>query len=171
MGAQKGVLQKEYEPLLGDLAVILRREFEDNLLAAVVYGSIARGTARKESDIDLCLIFRELPRSMYERTRYVLPVKEKLRQRESYRKLYGQGYYPELSLLEFTADEIEDTPEVFLDMVDARTILLDDGTFRRKMGKLHRRMKELGTHKVVREDGSFYWILKRGAALGEEITL
>jgi hypothetical protein len=39
------------------------------------------------------------------------------------------------------------------------------------MGKLHRRMKELGTHKVVREDGSFYWILKRGAALGEEITL
>jgi predicted nucleotidyltransferase len=171
MDAGKRLPQIEYGPLLNDVVPLLKKQFGKNLLAAVLYGSVASGAARRDSDIDVCLIFRELPQSMYERTRYVLPVKEKLRQQESYRKLYGQGYYPELSLLEFTADEIEDTPEVFLDMVDARTILLDDGTFRRKMGKLRRRMKELGTHKIVREDGSYYWVLKSGATLGEEITL
>ena len=171
MDAGKRLPQIEYEPLLNDVVPLLKKQFGKNLLAAVVYGSVARGAARRDSDIDVCLIFRELPRSMYERTRYVLPVKEKLRKQESYRKLYSQGYYPELSLLEFTADEIQDTPEIFLDMVDQSVVLFDDGTFENKMDELRERMKELGTQKVVREDGTYYWVLKSGAALGEEITL
>lgn len=46
------------EPMIQDL----RDKFREQLVAVVVYGSHARGTAKPGSDIDLLVVLRDLPR-------------------------------------------------------------------------------------------------------------
>ncbi|MCP5498578.1 MAG: nucleotidyltransferase domain-containing protein [Leptospiraceae bacterium] len=48
-------------PMTPDLTPIItfsKETFTDNLLAIILYGSHARGTATEESDIDLCFVFQ-----------------------------------------------------------------------------------------------------------------
>jgi len=161
----------KYSDLLRDFVDLLKEAFKDNIVSAVLYGSVARGDARKDSDIDICLIFKTLPRSRYKRISLIFPVLQALREKESYRTLYSEGYLPEITPVLYTVEEIQDTKPIFLDMVEDGIILLDDGTFKKKLENLKQRMKELGTHKVVLGNGDYYWVIKPGLRLGEEVTL
>jgi hypothetical protein len=40
--------------------------YGDNLVSLVVYGSVARGRARRDSDLDLLVVFEDLPRGVFE---------------------------------------------------------------------------------------------------------
>jgi len=51
-----------YEDLLKKVADGVRRGFGKNLVSIVLYGSLARGEVKKDSDIDLLIIFDELPK-------------------------------------------------------------------------------------------------------------
>lgn len=161
----------KYTPLLNDFAELLRKEFKENIVSAVLYGSVARGTARKESDIDVCLVFRHLPESRHKRTILIFPVIKAIRERESYQLLYRDGYLPEVSPILYTLEEIENTRPVFLDMVDEGIVLFDDGTWNRKILNLRHRMEELGTKKVILQEGGYYWVIKPGLKLGEVVSI
>jgi len=161
----------KYKVLLNDLVESLKERFKDNLCSVVLYGSVAKGKACKDSDIDVCLIFKSLPKSRYERALLISPLLEALREKESYKTLYNEGYLPEVMPVLYTVEEIQDTKPIFLDIVEDGIILLDDGTFGEKLQKLKKRMKELGTHKVILENGDYYWVLKPGLRLGEEVTI
>jgi predicted nucleotidyltransferase len=54
-------MQREYEPLMQELLRLLREEFGDRVRSLLVFGSVARGTARPDSDVDVCVVIRELP--------------------------------------------------------------------------------------------------------------
>ena len=165
-------IQKEYVPLIKDLVGILKKQFADNLLSAVLYGSVARGQANKGSDIDICLIFRSLPDATHRRTAYVTAFENELRIKKSFSRLFDDGYYVSVSPVEFTADELKlRTPVLFLDMIERGIVLIDDGTFEKKVEQLKRRMADLGTHKVTLEDGTHTWLLKKDARPGEAIAL
>lgn len=45
----------------------LLEKFGANLLTLVLFGSVARGTAKQESDIDLLIILKDAPDSYYRR--------------------------------------------------------------------------------------------------------
>lgn len=160
-----------YKVLLSDFVELLKANFNDNLCSVILYGSVAKGTARKDSDIDVCLIFKKLPKSRYKRILLISPLLQALREKESYKALYNDGYLPEITPILYTAEEIQDTKPIFLDMVEEGFILLDDGTFKKKLEELRQRMRELGTHKVILEDGDYYWVIKPGLRLGEEVTI
>ncbi len=85
--------------------------------------------------------------------------------------LYKKGYYPEISTVLFTVNEIEHTTSIFLDMVDGAEILIDDGTFVRKLNVLKERLNQLGSKKKNLDDGTYYWLLKPDIRFGEIITL
>ncbi|MEM3955706.1 MAG: nucleotidyltransferase domain-containing protein [Candidatus Bathyarchaeia archaeon] len=55
--------------------------FGDNLVSLVVYGSVARGSARWDSDIDLLIVANALPRSRMERQNLFLKVEKNLEPR------------------------------------------------------------------------------------------
>ena len=52
----KKLQNKELEKVLGELADMLKEVYMDKLKAVILYGSVARGTATNESDIDIMLL-------------------------------------------------------------------------------------------------------------------
>lgn len=133
-------MQKEYQNILKEFIQILRERFKDTLISIVLFGSVARGNAKKESDIDLCIVIKNLPKSRFQRNRILSPPISALKETTSYKDLLRKGYLPDISPILYTPDEIQETKPVFLDMVDDGEILLDDGTW--------------------------YWVLKPGMKLG-----
>lgn len=164
-------MQKEYQTLLKDFIQILKERFKEDIISIVLFGSVARGNAKKESDIDLCIIISNLPKSRFQRNRLLSRPLADLREMYSYKELRMKGYYPDISPVLYTPEEIQDTKPIFLDMVEDGEILLDNGTFRDKLNDIKRRMSELHSRKIVCEDGTWYWELKSGMKLGEVITL
>jgi len=60
-------IQSPYKELLDDLLAGLTEEFGENLVSLAVYGSIARGDSKKDSDIDLLIICKTLPKERFRR--------------------------------------------------------------------------------------------------------
>lgn len=164
-------MQREYESLLQELLRLLREEFGDRVRSLLVFGSVARGTARPDSDVDVCVVIRELPVSRYRRHLLVGPVLERLRQSAAYADLIRRGYTPDVAAILYIPEEFQETKPIFLDLVEDAVLLHDDGTVRAKLDQLRARMKMLGSRKVVLDDGTYYWMLKPGLRFGEVIEL
>jgi predicted nucleotidyltransferase len=164
-------MQKEYEGLIKEFIGLLRDHFHHDLISVALYGSVAQGTAKKDSDIDLCIIIKHLPESRYQRYKIITPLLQRLRESPTFNLLYKKGYYPEISTVLFTVNEMEHTASIFLDMVEGAEILIDDGTFGRKLNVLKERLNQLGSQKIYLDDGTYYWLLKPDIKFGEIITL
>ena len=55
-------LAEPYRVVVSRLLDALLSLYGDNLVSLVVYGSVARGCARRDSDLDLLVIFEDLCR-------------------------------------------------------------------------------------------------------------
>lgn len=164
-------MQREYAGLVEECIRLLREEFGDRVRSVLLFGSVARGTARPDSDVDLCLVIRDLPVSRYRRHQLLTPVLERFRRSAAYEDLIGRGYTPDVAAILYTPEEIQHTKPIFLDLVEDGVLLHDDGTMRAKLDQLRARMKTLGSRKVVLGDGTYYWLLKPGLRFGEVIEL
>ena len=162
----------EYLPLIKDIAGALKQRYGTNLLSAVLFGSVARGEADKGSDVDICLIFKDLPEATHQRTRYATAFEDDLRGKKRLSSSIAEEYYASVSVVEFTADELEvRTPVLFLDMIEDGIALIDDGTFETKVERLKQRMVDLGTRRIDLGDGTHTWALKKNSRPGEAISL
>jgi predicted nucleotidyltransferase len=164
-------MQQEYRELVGEFVALLKERFGADLVSVVLYGSVATGTARPTSDVDVCVVIRNLPASLRERTKLITPLLRALRNRPSYRQLADRGYFPEIMPILYTPDEVRETKPIFLDMVEDSLILVDDGTFAAKLTALRDRLAALGSQRVTLEDGTQYWVLKPDLKPGEVVTL
>lgn len=171
MQAKMKDIPQPYKALIEDFVALLKDAFGHDIVSAVLYGSVARGTSRKDSDIDICLVFESLPSSRHKRTLLIFPEIKALREKESYKALFAAGYLPEISPVLYTVEDIQDTKPIFLDMTEEGIILFDDGTIEKKLAAIRERMAELNSRKVVLENGDYYWILKPGLRLSEEVSL
>ncbi len=161
----------EYKVLLNDFVNLVQQVLGDQLISVVLYGSVARGTARPDSDVDLLVVLRMAPAGYWKRLQPFLPILSKLRREPCWKKLEEQGITPFLSLLVLSLEEASENRYLYLDMVEEAQILVDQGGFfRSKLDDLQKRLKELGARKVQR-DGEWYWDLKPDLKPGEVITL
>ena len=72
----------------------------------------------------------------------------------------------------FNQAELADTPWLLLDIQDHGIILHEPyAMLQHKFESVRQRLKELGSRKVVLEDGSWYWDLKPDWKPGEVIEL
>ncbi len=164
-------MREEYRELIHDFTEILKSCFKEDLVSVVLFGSVARGTAKKDSDIDICIVVKELPQSRYQRHKIISPLLSRLREGRTYDLLFKKGYLPEITTVLYTKEEIKETRPIFLDMAEEAVILLDDGSFKAKIDELKARLKQLGSQKIYLEDGSYFWRLKPDAEFGEVISL
>jgi len=164
-------MREEYRELIHDFTEILKSYFKEDLVSVVLFGSVARGTAKKDSDIDICIVVKELPQSRYQRHKIISPLLSRLREGRTYDLLFKKGYLPEITTVLYTKEEIKETRPIFLDMAEEAVILLDDGSFKAKIDELKARLKQLGSQKIYLEDGSYFWRLKPDAEFGEVISL
>ncbi|WP_016730613.1 nucleotidyltransferase domain-containing protein [Saccharolobus islandicus] len=162
-------MKEPYITLLNNMVKIMKEEFKDDLISVVLYGSVARGDNRNDSDVDLLIIIKNLPKdSMLKRIRlFETKVEDKLNLDEYWKN----GYYISLSPILKTPEEAEKISPLYLDMAYDAIILYDKNQFFTKiLQKLKERLKELGAERV-RMGKKWYWVLKKDSKFGDTIEL
>jgi len=160
-------MQEPYKSLLEKLTKLLQEEFQDKLISVVLYGSIARGDNRKDSDIDLLLVIKDLPKTITERVILFDKVERKLD--DDIMRLMDEGYYVTFSPILKTPEEAMRFSPIYMDMTEDAIILYDrNGFFRKVLEKTKKRLKELGFERVWLSKKTWYW-RKRDYKFGEII--
>jgi len=157
-----------YRALLNKFTALLQREYGAQLISVVLYGSVARGDARKDSDVDIIIVLEAPPVEYYKRTERVRKVLTNIEKTDEWIALNRQGYQPYIKPIVFSKAEAEEPRYLFLDIVEDGIILYDNqGFFARRLERLRKRLTELGSKRVFLEDGSWYWLLKLDLKRGE----
>ncbi len=154
-----------YKQILNKFKRKLLIRFGDDLISLVLFGSVARGTARKESDIDMLIILKDAPDSYYERLKPVIDIELELRNDI-------EGMLPTFSSIILSMDEAKQNRNIFLDMIDDSIILYDTNNFfKNRLTELKKRLDQLGSKKIILDDNTWYWNLKPDIEAGDIIEL
>lgn len=158
-----------FERLYPLLLQSCRELYGPRLLAVVVFGSVARGTAGPDSDLDILIVADPLPPGRVARVREFGAVETALEpQMEASRR---EGLFTRLSPVFKTRSELDRGSPLFLDMVEDAQVLYDpQGVFSSTMARLRQRLAALGARRVWR-DGAWYWDLKPDYRCGDVFSL
>jgi hypothetical protein len=160
-----------YQELLDTFLSLIREKLSDNVLCVVLYGSVARGTARSDSDIDLLVVLNKASPIYYQRLEPFLEIIRQLRRMSCWEKLKDKNLTPYLSLLVLSKEEAERNRYLYLDMIEDAHVLIDPhGFFQSKLKEMQERIQELGARKVKHNE-DWYWDLKPDLQPGEGVTL
>jgi predicted nucleotidyltransferase len=155
----------EIEQLLGRLQGACETFYGPRLVSLVVFGSVGRGTARPDSDIDFLVVADSLPDGRIPRVREFDGVEKSV--------LSGaKGKVANrLSPIFKTPAEARRGSPLFLDMLDDGRILFDrDRFFEKELVALRVRLDKLGAKRIWRGE-MWYWDLKPDYKPGDEIVL
>lgn len=135
--------------------------YGERLVSIVLFGSMARGTATPESDVDILLIAEKLNRRKKKRIEeFMSNVEDNI----------GDMPFYISPVIKAPAEASSGSP-LFLDMVYDALILYDkEKFFENIIGRLRRRLKELGSRRVFK-GSKWYWILKPDLKIGEVVEL
>lgn len=163
------MLHETYAQLANRLTEEVHRHYGSRLVSVVLYGSVARGTMRPDSDIDVLIVAVPLPERRLLRVREFEAVEQAMA--DDLRAAAEAGVQTCLSPVFKTAEEVEYGSPLFLDMtLEARILYDQNGFFAAYLERLRERLRALGsTRKAL--GGGYYWILKPDRKPGEEIVL
>ncbi|MEM4616765.1 MAG: nucleotidyltransferase domain-containing protein [Archaeoglobaceae archaeon] len=160
-------MDEPYKSILEKLLEALKEKYNERLISVVLFGSVARGEARRDSDIDLLLVIEGLPKSRLKRQEEFLEVESNLV--EMIEAL--EDYTIEISPIMKTPDEVAKYPPILLDMVEDAIILHDrNDFFKNLIEDLRKKLEKLGA-KRVRMGKKWFWILKPDYKFGEVIKI
>ncbi len=164
------LLSRDYRLLVDRLLQLMREKMGERLLAVCLYGSLARGQVQRGSDVDLFIVVQGDQR---EAEALWTAAHHALYETSEYEALTQQGVWPDLSPFIVTQEFLTvETPWLLLEVQDHGLILYDpQGVLARKLEAVRRRMRELGTKKVMMPDGSWYWDIKPDWKPGEIFEL
>jgi len=154
-----------FRRLLQELVRQLSEAFGGSLVSVVLFGSVARGEAGEESDVDVIVVCEDFPEGISGRVDMLLPVLDEVYARVEGRKPFIQ-FHP------LRPDEAAKSRPIYLDVLEDGVILYDkEGFILRVLERMERKLRELGARRVHLKDGSWIWVLKPGMRLGEVIRL
>ena len=165
----KNIGYEVYKNFLDELFDHLRDHFgEGVILSFVLFGSVARGEARPDSDIDILVVHKDLD---FNPTGRFVKVFFELKGEKEYKRLKRFGLHPYPSPIFMSEQALWEYPLILLDILDHGLILFDTGVLRRRLDALKKRLSELGSKRVVVGNGRWYWDLKPDWKPGEVIQL
>jgi len=134
MAAGLGV--PDIQAVVNPMVQSLRDKFREQLVAVVIYGSHARGTARPRSDIDLLVVVRELPRDW----RAIHRLEDEWAR---HGRRFGRRFQVMLASPQDVEDSVECAAPLMLEIHGSYKIILDpSGSFRDSMMYMGRLMRE-----------------------------
>ncbi len=147
----------------------LEAGLKENLLAVVLYGSVARGSAGPESYIDLLILYRKGEINV---DKVYVDSALQADKIPVYQRLYKKSLYGQISPMLLTLEEIHKNPLILLDIMEEGIILYQRGNcFNELVERMRAVTKELGTRRVDIADGSWYWEFKPSWKPGELIEV
>jgi hypothetical protein len=150
-------------------ARLLREHLGGNLVSVVLYGSVARGEARHDSDVDIFVMCDEMPEGRFARLRRLEGAEAALDGELA--RLRAEGIDTRFAVIARTRCEAEHTIPLYLDMVEDARLLYDrDAFFAGILERLRAKLAALGAERC-RRGQTRYRILKRDFAPGEIIEL
>jgi predicted nucleotidyltransferase len=128
-----------------NLLACFQQHFGDNLVAAVLFGSRARGEAGPESDYDLFLLVKHLPERPVERLLFV-------------RRAIAAKFAEKISITARTPEEFESGfPSLYLDLgIDGIVLYDSDNYVTRKLLRVQEIIKQAGLERK-KFDHQFSW--------------
>lgn len=166
----RGVTTAEkFDELISALVRAASVVYGKRLISVVVFGSVGRGTARPDSDLDVLIVSEGLPAGRMKRMAEFARVERAMA--PALDRARAAGLSTDLSPVFKRPEEAERGSPLFFDMVeDARLVFDRGGFFAGILQGLRKRMQELGSRRVWR-GARWYWILKPGRKPGEVIEL
>jgi predicted nucleotidyltransferase len=162
-------LKKIFNNIIEHLKNACLDVYGDRLISLCVFGSVAAGTMRPDSDIDLLVVCDSLPHGRMARVREFEAV-DRLCDgllKQATKQGVTTTFSPHIKI----PDEVRQGSPVFLDMTESVMILFDQERFLEDyLEGLKERMFRLGARKVM-FGGGYYWLLKPDLKPGEEIIL
>ena len=158
-----------YENYLQSFCNRLKASFgNEGILSVALFGSVARGQARLDSDIDLLVVHKEVDFNPVHRS---VDIAFALKEEDEYKCLIGQGLNPQPSCIFMTERELWNRPHILLDILVEGILLYDVGVLESRLRALRERLNTLGSKRVALPDGTWYWDLKPDWKPGEIIEL
>jgi len=141
-----------------------------NIGSFAVYGSVARGRAREDSDVDVLMISDDFHGSLGSRIERLMGVEDAVQHEVKW--LRENGIRTGLSFYPLNSREAEGLPYLFLDLTEDAIILHDKG--RRLEGlfkELGAKLIERGAVRVFLDEDRWYWDLKPDYRFGEVVEI
>lgn len=161
-----GVRQERYVPLV--LGAFRAVADVVGLRSFALYGSVARGTAKRNSDVDVLLVSDDFRGSIGRRIEELMSVEESLGDEIEW--LHGKGVRAGLSFYPLRVSEAERLPDLFLDLTEDAIILYDEGRLlERLLLELRLRLMKNGAERVYLDGGEWFWDLLPGYRHGDII--
>jgi hypothetical protein len=166
---QAGSVLSPEHPFIERVAGAIRRVYGQRLRSIALFGSVARRSARPNSDIDLFVVVDDLPRGRFARSATFEPVERALA--GDMEALKRNGIETELSVVLRTSLDIQTPTPLMLDMTED-AILLEDrgGILAAALEDLRQRLRRLGSRRIW-IGTKWYWDLKPDYKRGEIIRL
>lgn len=164
-----GVIKEPYLSLLNKLLEEMIRVLGENLVSFVVFGSVARCEAGPDSDVDLLIVAKNLPKGRLKRQDLFMEIEEKLE--EDIESLRQRGFNVDFSPIIKSVEEASVISPLYLDMVEDAVVLYDkDGFFSKILESVRAKLRELGAERI-RVGKKWYWRLKKEYRFGEVIEI
>jgi uncharacterized protein len=164
-----GLLKEAFRELETRLLEEAVSFYGERLVTVAVYGSVARGTQRFDSDLDVLVVAGPLPDGRMKRIREFEEVENRIEPHIA--RLRQKGIDTFVSAVIKTPEEIGKGSPLLLDMVEDCRILIDkDGFFAGVLEKLRGKLEALGARRIWRGN-AWYWDLKPDYKPGDVIDL
>ncbi len=163
----ESVKQGTYAHLLLKMIAELGVKYRDRLVSVVVFGSVARGSAKSHSDVDVLTVIEGLGGTLASRIEELLAVEHGTRVGDEIKWLYTHGIMTHISFHPYTCEEMARFRMLFLDIVEDGIALLDrDRFFERLRAGYRSLLREMGAKRRVLPDDRWYWVMNPEAELG-----
>jgi len=162
--------QPAYLPMLEFAVSRFWEAFGERLRAVLLFGSVARGQARGDSDVDLMVVADGMPTRYGDRVREALDMLEgwenvKLNLSERF------SIYPNIDLMLLDTREADTTHPFYLDAVQEGIILYDKDEFMAtRLEALRQKLEQAGAIRIQLPNGRWYWVVSPAArGVGVEV--
>lgn len=163
------VVMTPEHPFVVAVLEAIRVVYGERLVSVALFGSVARRTARPDSDLDLLLVVRDLPCGRRARLATFGAVEEHLRPMMV--ALVDQGLVTDVMPVLRTPAELREPTPLLLDLTEDAIILEDHGgTLQATLDDLRTRLRRLGSRRIWDDEG-WYWDLKPTYRRGEDVEI
>ncbi|MBI4770044.1 MAG: nucleotidyltransferase domain-containing protein [Chloroflexi bacterium] len=142
------------------------------LTSAILFGSVARGQARRNSDIDLLIVVRADDEALSRLRERVTDLCLDFEDSPEMQSVVEMGFPAVIRQIVYSETEALRTHLFYLDLVTDGEILFDrDGFMAAKLARVRQKMVQLGTRREYLNRKRWIWLLKPGMQPGEVVEL